>query len=186
MIQKFNALPQRLKIICIAVAILFALAIVLSIPSLTQKISTSITNSKSTYVDKHSGVTVKNSTENPESYGLPKGTPNVVGDEQLTNSGLSFKKTMLLSSVLMAYYQHQNIANNTNIRIVSIGKDIKSDWNGTTSTGIYNTTIQLDGKGDLIPLQIIDTYSSLKYYFAVRLKFDQDYQTIYETSNNIN
>lgn len=188
MIDKFNNLPVRLKIVIVAFGSLVLLAILASIPQIVQThFNNQILTPTNVFDDKHSGNKLYNdSTIGSINYSEPNKTPVVVGHDNLLKYGLSYNKMMLAKSILMAYYQHQNVADNTSVKLISVGKDIKNGWNGTTSTGIYNTTIQLDGKGDPIPLQIIDTYSSLKYYFAVRLKFDQDYQTIYETSNNIN
>ena len=69
--------------------------------------------------------------------------------------------------------------------MISIGKNVDSNWDGDTSTGTYNTTIQLDQKGALIPLQIIDVNNPLKSYFSIKLKIDGSYQTIYETNDDI-
>lgn len=183
--QKFKSLPPNVKAICFAITAIFALSIVMSIPTIVTKISTKMDSRASTHLDKHSNITVKIGTANPESYGVPKATPVEIGSNNLINRGMSFEKSLQVSKVLSAYYQHKNITEHSDIKIISIGKDVDSDWNGNTSTGTYNTTIQLDQKGALIPLQIVDVNDPLKPYFSIKLKIDGDYQTIYETNDDI-
>lgn len=183
--QKFKSLPPNVKAICFAITAIFALSIIMSIPTIVTKINTKIDSRASTHLDKHSNITVKIGTANPESYGVPKATPVEIGSNNLINRGMSFEKSLQVSKVLSAYYQHKNITEHSNIKMISIGKDINSDWDGDTSTGTYNTTIQLDQKGTLIPLQIVDVNDPLKPYFSIKLKIDGDYQTIYETNDDI-
>lgn len=185
MMQKFKSLPPNVKAICFAITAIFALSIIMSIPTIVTKINTKIDSRASTHLDKHSNITVKIGTANPESYGVPKATPVEIGSNNLINRGMSFEKSLQVSKVLSAYYQHKNITEHSDIKIISIGKDINSDWDGDTSTGTYNTTIQLDQKGALIPLQIVDVNNPLKPYFAIKLKLNGDYQTIYETNDDI-
>lgn len=183
--QKFKSLPPNVKAICFAITAIFALSIIMSIPTIVTKINTKIDSRASTHLDKHSNITVKIGTANPESYGVPKATPVEIGSNNLINRGMSFEKSLQVSKVLSAYYQHKNITEHSDIKMISIGKDINSDWDGDTSTGTYNTTIQLDQKGTLIPLQIVDVNDPLKPYFSIKLKIDGDYQTIYETNDDI-
>lgn len=185
MIQKFKSLPPNVKAICFAITAIFALSIIMSIPTIVTKISTKIDSRASTHLDKHSNTAIKMGTANPESYGVPKATPMEVGGNNLVDRGISFEKSLQVSKVLSAYYQHKNITEHSDIKIISIGKDINSDWDSDTSTGTYNTTIQLNQKGALIPLQIIDVNDPLKPYFSIKLKIDGDYQTIYETNDDI-
>lgn len=185
MIQKFKSLPPNVKAICFAITAIFALSILMSIPTIVTKISTKMDSRASTHLDKHSNITVKIGVANPESYGLPKDTPMEVGSKNLIDRGMSFEKSLQVSKVLSAYYQHKNITEHSNIKMISIGKNVDSNWNGDTSTGTYNTTIQLDQKGALIPLQIVDVNNPLKPYFSIKLKINDDYQTIYETNDDI-
>lgn len=181
--NKFSALPPKLKLILSFIVIVFALAIILSIPSLLQRVNQK--NSYKKVYDSHSGQTIIKSNTSPEDYGIPKGTPSVIGTNVLIDRGISFDKSTQVYQVLAAYYQHKNVVEHSNVKLVSIGKDL-SHYNDNGDTyAIYDTTIKLDDNNNLIPLRIKDLNDPNKYHFIIQLKLGDDYQTIYETNDDI-
>lgn len=181
--NKFSALPPKLKLILSFIVIVFALAIILSIPSLLQRVNQK--NSYKKVYDSHSGQTIIKSNTSPEDYGIPKGTPSVIGTNVLIDRGISFDKSTQVYQVLAAYYQHENVTKHSNVKLVSIGKDL-SHYNDNSDTySIYDTTIKLDDNNNLIPLRIKDLNDMSKYHFLIQLKLDGDYQAIYETNDDI-
>lgn len=181
--NKFSALPPKLKLILSFIVIVFALAIILSIPSLLQRVNQK--NSYKKVYDSHSGQTIIKSNTSPEDYGIPKGTPSVIGTNVLIDRGISFDKSTQVYQVLAAYYQHKNVVEHSNVKLVSIGKDL-SHYNDNGDTyAIYDTTIKLDDNNNLIPLRIKDLNDPNKYHFIIQLKLGDDYHTIYETNDDI-
>lgn len=181
--NKFSALPPKLKLVLLSIVIVFTLAIILSIPSLLQR-----TNPKNGYkkvYDSHSGQIIIESDASPENYGIPKDTPNVIGTNVLIDRGVSFDKSTQVALVLAAYYQHKNVTEHSNVKLVSIGKDLNHYNDSSDTYSIYDTTIKLDDDNNLIPLRIKDLNDMSKYHFLIQLKLGGDYQTIYETNDDI-
>lgn len=181
--NKFSALPPKLKLILSFIVIVFALAIILSIPSLLQRVNQK--NSYKKVYDSHSGQTIIKSNTSPEDYGIPKGTPSVIGTNVLIDRGISFDKSTQVYQVLAAYYQHENVTKHGNVKLVSIGKDLNHYNDNSDTYAIYDTTIKLDDNNNLIPLRIKDLNDPNKYHFIIQLKLGDDYHTIYETNDDI-
>lgn len=178
-----NSLPRKVKYIILAIVGVFVTAIILSIPSFVQN-GVFHSSYKKIY-DKHSGQTIVHHNAIPENYGTPKHTPIVIGNNVLIDRGISFAKSTQVALVLTAYYQHKNVTEHSNIKLVSIGKDL-SHYNDNGDTyAIYDTTIKLDDNNNLIPLRIKDLNDPNKYHFIIQLKLGDDYQTIYETNDDI-
>lgn len=178
-----NSLPRKIKYIILTIVGIFAIAIILSIPSFMQ--NGGFRNNYKKIYDKHSGQTIVHHNAIPENYGTPKHTPIVIGNNVLLDHGVSFKKSTQVTLVLAAYYQHKNVVEHSNVKLVSIGKDL-SHYNDISDTySIYDTTIKLDDNNNLIPLRIKDLNDPNKYHFVIQLKLGSDYQTIYETNDDI-
>lgn len=181
MFNRFSLLPPKVKVIVLSIASVFVIAIILSIPSLVQKMTTN--NNHTRFTDKHSGVIMAPSNAAPERYGSAQKSPTIIGSKNLIDHGISFSKTTQVSKVVSAYYQHKNIVDNTDIKLISISKDINHYDEGDYS--VYDTTIKLDDNDNLTPLRIKDLNIPNKYHFIIQLKLGDDYQTIYETNDDI-
>ena len=182
-INRFKLLPLKVKVLLVSITIIFTLAILLSIPTLLQH--TIHNNGYKETLDPHSGQIIASSNAHPENYGKPQAMPLSIGYESLINHGMSFDKSTQVALVLAAYYQHKNVTEHSNVKLVSIGKDLNHYNDSSDTYSIYDTTIKLDDNNNLIPLRIKDLNDMSKYHFLIQLKLGGDYQTIYETNDDI-
>lgn len=176
MMQKFTNLPPKIRLILCGFIGLLILTIIISIPSVVDqaKWRKEQKEATKTTLDKHSGVAINRGQALPQTYGEPPNKPFVVGELNFINYGVLSRVAYMARQALEAYYQHENEINHTNIKMISIGKDIVHDV--SSNPAVFSTTIQLDGKGKLIPFRLDCTNKPYK----VQLQVDGRYKTIYE------